>query len=80
MKVAKTAPNALKLLWEGKFFLELRDFKKIKSELSKMGYNFTDENLLMSLKNSKFLTRNGPKGNYSYVQKHPYVEEGEKNE
>jgi hypothetical protein len=77
MEIAKTAPDALKLLWKNKFFLEFKDFKKIKEELSKMGYNFTDENLLMALKNLNFLTRNGSKGNYSYIQKHPYTEEGE---
>ena len=75
MKIAKTAPEALKLLWKEKVLLKAKDFKAIEGELEKRGYNFADKNLMMALKSAKFLTRKGQAGNYSYVQKHPYIEE-----
>jgi hypothetical protein len=75
MAIAKTAPDALKLLWKEKEFLKAKDVVAIKGALAKMGYNFTDKNLMMALKNTKFLTRKGTHGNYTYVQKHPYIEE-----
>lgn len=75
MKIAKTAPDALKLLWRDKVFLKQKTVSEITSALEKRGYNFNDKNLMMSLKSAKFLTRKGKKGSYSYVQKHPYVKE-----
>ena len=75
MKIAKTAPDALKILWKEKVFLKIKDVKTIEAELEKRGYNFTDKNLMMALKSSKFLTRKGQAGNYSYAQKHPYIED-----
>ncbi len=75
MKIAKSAPDALKILWREKVFLKPKNVKTIESELEKRGYNFTDKNLMMALKSAKFLTRKGEPGNYSYVQKHPYTEE-----
>ena len=77
MKVAKTAPDALKLLWKDKNFLKPKDVNVIEGELEKRGYNFTDKALMMALKNAKFLTRKGNKGNYVYAQKHPFVEDDE---
>jgi hypothetical protein len=75
MKIPTTAPEALRLLWKDKILLKAKDVKAIEVELSKRGYNFTDKNLMMALKNAKFLTRKGEKGNYSYVQRYPYIEE-----
>ncbi len=75
MDIARTAPDALKLLWKDGQFLGPKDVKTIEAELSKRGYNFGSKNLMMALKDSKFLTRKGPKGGYQYVQKHPFVEE-----
>lgn len=63
------------MLWKEKVFLKPKDANTIEAELSKRGYNFTDKNLMMALMRAKFLTRKGQKGNYSYVQKHPFVEE-----
>jgi hypothetical protein len=77
MKIIKTAPDSLKILWKEKIFLKPKDVKTIEAELEKRGYNFTDKNLMMALKDSKFLTRKGEKGNYLYVQKYPYIEEEE---
>jgi hypothetical protein len=75
MKIAKTAPNALKMLWKEKIFLKPKNTQDIESELEKRGYNFTDKNLMMALRASKFLTRRGKEKNYLYVQKYPYIEE-----
>ena len=75
MNIATTAPNALRILWREKGFLKPQDVRSIEAELAQRGYNFTDKNLMMALKDAKFLTRKGAKGNYSYVQKHPFVEE-----
>jgi repressor of nif and glnA expression len=73
MKIAKTAPDALKILWKEKVFLKPKDVNTIESELEKRGYNFTDKNLMMALKSAKFLTRKGQAGSYSYVQKYPFI-------
>ena len=75
MKIAKTAPEALELLWSRKTFLKKRNFNEIKTELEKLGYNFTDHNLGMALNNVKFLTKKGKRGEFTYIQKHPYIEE-----
>lgn len=75
MKIATTAPEALRILWQEKAFTKPMDVRSIEAELAKRGYNFTDKNLMMALKDAKFLTRKGGKGNYSYVQKHPFIEE-----
>jgi len=77
MRIAKTAPDALKILWKGKVFFKPKDVKTIEAELQKRGYNFNDKNLMMALKSSKFLTRKGDKKSYLYVQKHPYIEDDE---
>ena len=66
-----TAPQALKYIWEKKFFDKYqRKFQGIKDEISKIGCNPSDETLHMALKNAKFLTRKGTKGNFSYIQKY----------
>lgn len=75
MKIAKTAPDALKILWKEKVFLKPKDVNIIEAELEKRGYNFTDKNLMMALRAAKFLTRKGQPGSYSYVQKYPFVVE-----
>ena len=75
MEIAKTVPGALKLLWSKGFFLERRTFKEIEEALTKLGYNPTKYNLGMALGSVKFLTKSGPKGRYSYRQKHPFIEE-----
>ncbi|MER2514149.1 MAG: hypothetical protein ABTQ25_17325 [Nitrosomonas ureae] len=75
MSIATTAPNALKLLWQEKVFIGPNDLRAIEAELMKRGYNFTDKNLMMALKNAKFLTRRGERGNYMYIQKYPFIQE-----
>lgn len=75
MAVATTVPGALRILWKGGVFLTPKNVAAIQAELAKRGYNFGDKNLMMALRGAKFLTRKGQKGTYTYVQKHPYVEE-----
>ncbi len=58
-------------------FPKTKNIKDITDALEKLGYNFTDKNLMMALKSAKFLTRKGSAGNYTYVQKDPYLEEEE---
>jgi len=74
MDIAKTAPDALRNLWKANLFLKPMTVKEIQTELETRGYNFNGKNLMMALKSSKFLTRKGKAGSYSYVQKHPFVE------
>ncbi len=75
MKVAKNAPGALRILWSEGIFLKGKKFEEVKAELEKRGYNFSDQNLAMALSSSKFLTRKGARGQFTYVQKHPYIPE-----
>lgn len=75
MKIATNVTDALKILWSDKYFFQPKDVQAIVGELAKRGYNFTDKNLMMALMRIGFLTRKGQKGNFSYVQKHPFIEE-----
>ncbi len=75
LKIAKTAPDALKVLWKEKVLLKPKNVEEVEKELEKRGYNFTDKNLMMALKNAKFLTRKGSNKNYVYIQKHPFMED-----
>jgi len=77
MQVAKTAPDSLKLLWKKKFFFKGKTISEVKTELEKAGYNFADSALANALTRSTFLTQKGSRGNYAYVQKHPFVENDE---
>jgi len=73
IEIAKTAPDALKLLWKETAFLKPKDVRTIEGELERRGYNFNDKSLMMALRSAFFLTRKGIRGHYKYVQKHPYV-------
>ena len=80
MKVAKTAPGALRILWKDKIFLQKCDMSNITKQLEQRGYNFTAATLGMALKDAKFLTRKGSSGKFTYIQKYPYIDEDENNE
>lgn len=74
-KIAKTATEALAILWEEGF---LRTWKKkgvIEAHLGKRGNNFSGPELGMALKRAKHLTRRGKHGSYEYIQKHPFIAE-----
>jgi len=75
-KIAKTATEVLKILWEGGFFKERKKYKQIEEHLAKMpngGYHFLSAELATALKRAKYLTRRGGMGNYEYIQKHPFI-------
>jgi hypothetical protein len=71
-KAARSAPEALKILWEEGFFREWRKKAQIDSALAKRGNHFTDAELLMALLRAKHLTRRGKRGSYEYIQKYPH--------
>jgi hypothetical protein len=73
--VAKTATEALKVLWEDGFFRGWKDKAAIDAALSKKGNHFSVPELGMALKRAKHLTRDGKRHSYKYIQKFPYVEE-----
>lgn len=72
-QVAKTATEALIILWEKGFFKSWRKQPNMVGELRKRGNNFTPAELGMALKRSKHLTRRGNRGSYEYIQKYPFV-------
>jgi hypothetical protein len=76
--IAKTATEGIRVLWSEKFFEKYRKVSDIVEIFSKRHHHFTDAELGMALKRAKFLTRKGKRGNYEYIQKHPYAA-GEKN-
>ena len=78
LKIAKTTPCALEIFWEHGFFRAVKKNAAAVDRLSVLGYNFSQPELGMALMRAKYLTRKGRKGNYEYIQKHPYFKENEK--
>jgi hypothetical protein len=74
-RIAKTATEALKILWEEGFFRAWKKAATIVDHLAKRGNNFSSPELGMALKRAKQLTRRGKRTNYEYIQKHPFVAE-----
>jgi hypothetical protein len=72
--VATSAPEALQLLWRDGFFKSRRKKEQVVAELSKKEHNFSGSTLSHALDSSKFLTRNGKKGTYDFIQTFPYHE------
>jgi hypothetical protein len=67
----KKAPQALKYLWDRKFFDDKeRKFIEIKKEIGKLHCNPSDATLHMALRAARYLTRRGQRGDYSYIQKY----------
>jgi hypothetical protein len=75
--IAKTATEGLKALWKEKFFEEARKVSDIAENFSRRHHHFSDAELGMGLKRAKYLTRQGKRGSYEYIQKHPFIEEDE---
>ena len=73
MKVATTATQALKILWEEGLFRSWRKKAQIEQSLAKKGNHFSSAELSMALKRAKHLTRRGKRGEYEYIQKYPFV-------
>jgi len=74
-KVAKTATDALVILWQEGFFRAWKKKGSIDECLGKRGNHFSTPELGMALMRAKHLTRKGQSGSYEYVQKYPFVEE-----
>jgi len=70
-RAAKTATEALIILWEDGFFLGWKKIGPIEQSLEKRGNHFSDAHLGMALKRAKHLTRRGKRLNYEYIQKYP---------
>ena len=74
-RIAKTATEALKSLWEERFFKAWRKIGVIERHLAKRGNNFSPPELGMALMRAKHLTRKGKQKSYEYIQKYPFVAE-----
>ena len=74
-RVAKTATEALKILWEDSFFRTWKKNSAVVENLGKKGNHFSDAELGMALMRAKHLTRRGKRGSYEYIQKYPFVAE-----
>ncbi len=72
-RVAKTATEALNILWEEGFFRGWKKKPSVGENLGKKGNHFSDAQLGMALMRAKHLTRCGKRGNYEYIQKYPFV-------
>jgi len=77
-EVAQTATAGLRLLWKAGVFKVWKSYPQIVECFAKDGYNFPPSELGMALQRAKFLTRRGKRMKYEYIQKHPFVHEGEK--
>jgi hypothetical protein len=75
LRIAKSATEALTILWQEAFFRSARNQAAIVSHLAKRGNNFSGPDLGMALRRAKHLTRRGKRGNYEYIQKYPFVAE-----
>ncbi len=75
LKVAKTATEALLMLWRSGFFRAPQTQPKIVAHLAEAGHNFEGPELGMALRRAKHLTRRGKRGGYEYIQKYPFVVE-----
>ena len=74
-RVAKTATEALRFLWQEGFFRGWKKKGTIEQSLGKRGNHFSGAELGMALKRAKHLTRRGKPGSYEYIQKYPFVAE-----
>ena len=73
VRVAKTATEALTILWEESFFRGWKKKLAVVENLGKKGNHFSDAELGMALMRAKHLTRRGKRGSYEYIQKYPFV-------
>ncbi len=74
-RVATTATEALKILWEEGFFRGWKKKASIEKSLDKRGNHFSSAALGMALRRAKHLTHGGKRGDFEYIQKHPFVAE-----
>ena len=72
-RAARTATEALKILWEEGFFESWKKKAPIVIALAKRGNHFSDAELGMALMRGQHLTRKGKRGSYEYIQKYPHI-------
>jgi hypothetical protein len=72
-KIARTATEGLKHLWEESFFQSPKMKDPIVDAFAKRGNHFADAELGMALMRAPYLTRRGKRGSYEYIQKHPFI-------
>jgi hypothetical protein len=71
-RAARSATEALVILWEDSFFKGWKKKEAIDKDLAARGNNFNGAELGMALKRAKHLTRRGKTGSYEYIQKYPH--------
>jgi len=75
IKIAKSATEVLKILWEEGIFRNWVRIANVVEELSTKGYHFPIADVGKALQRAKYLTRRGSRDNYEYIQKYPYTKE-----
>ena len=78
IKIVTTATKSLIILWEKGIFRNWVKITNVVEELSKRGYHFPSANVGKALQRAKYLTRRGKRGNYKYIQKHPFINDEKK--
>jgi hypothetical protein len=74
-RVAKTATEGVKILWEEKFFRTWQKYGAVEEALAKHENHFERTALLKALERADYLTRKGKPRSYEYIQQYPYVPE-----
>jgi hypothetical protein len=74
-KIARTATEGLRVLWEEQFFRKAQKVGSVEGALAERDNHFTDAELGMALKRASYLTRRGKRGSYEYIQKYPFIAE-----
>src|SRR5689334_20096647 len=77
-RIAKTATEGLKILWEDNFFRTWRRKQAVVKKLAERENHFSDPEIGMALMRAAHLTRRGRRGNYEYIQKYPHVREDDR--
>lgn len=73
--VARTATEALLMLWREGFFRKWQSTPNVVEHLAGREHHFEGPELGMALKRARYLSRRGKRGSYEYIQKYPYAGE-----
>lgn len=71
-KAAKTATEALVVLWAEGFFRGSKKLGQIETTLAARGNHFSKPALAKALERAKHLTRRGKSGSFEYIQQYPH--------
>jgi hypothetical protein len=74
-RVAKTATEGVRILWEERFFRTQQKMAAVVEALAKRENNFPPGILGKALERAAYLMRKGKKGSFQYIQQYPYVPE-----